>query len=230
MIKGNLFQKLSKFIFPASSRKNKFWSFVSSVGQFVLLGFKQMAGYSAKLVLGKIVGVLGIFSQFFMISKMLKVSGVKGWRKIFSFIFLFTGITSFVGVYLLFQGSPFMGVDIHGAEYMARGFFVLALLFAGADWLSVALGNYPGLFIHKSLVNQGSGLGIMDSRTDDLTGRTWGTKIFGKKISVPRFGQKIRLALGVLSLVVAIFHICHEPKACEQNEKIEQTIPKFNRA
>ncbi len=190
-----------------ATRKLRVWSFLLSVLQYGLQGLKQFFGYAKKLAWLRIVTVISVAVEVWSVFKILQISDIKGWRRAFAWLFLIVGVGAFVGVSVLFHGTSFFGLDIHGAEYLAHGFFTLALLLAGGDPIGVILANYPGLFIHKVLVNLGLGSSIWSMATDDPAGKWWSMKILGIKIRMPRwFGsQRVRLGLAIVSIAVGIF-------------------------
>lgn len=216
-----------KKFFGKVSAKIKRLGFWFSVLQYVLLGVKQFFGYLGRVLLTAATGVVGIVAQVFMVLKMIKETKVRGWRKFFAILFLVLGCVSLATVVVLFVGSggSFLGMDLHAAEYITRACFAASMCFAGADIISIALGTYPGLFLHKVLVNRGSGLPIMDSQTDDPTGRTWGARIFGIEIKVPRLNQKARLTIGVVTLLLGILWSSFDGKEKEQIKTPPETHP-----
>lgn len=126
---------------------------------------------------------------------------LRKWRKWAAIGLLVLGVAAFWGVMVLFWGRPW-AFDIHANEYLARMFFVLAMVVGGYDLMSIACSNYPGLLFHKGLVNKGNGLKMFDNRTDDPTGKTFGMKIFGRSIKVPRTTWKTRIVFAIVSVVV----------------------------
>lgn len=211
----------------SKSRMQRLWSFASSVIQFVGLGAKQMFAYMGNYVGMWVSTSIGITWQFISILKTLSLNKTKGWKKWLAIIVAGLGMVSFVGVALLFIGKPFFGLDIHAAEYAARGFYVISEWIAGGDILSIIFGTFTGLFIHKLLVNKGSGLPAMDSRTDDPTGKTWSGKIFGKTIKVPRNNQKVRLTFAILGIILGGIWILMGKDKEEKKDKIEIIEPKI---
>ncbi len=89
--------------------------------------------------------------------------------------------------------------DIHLYESIYG--ILLPALFAlgGSNMIWVVASTYPGLVIHKGLINLGSGKGWWYHGTDDATGATYNIPLLG--IKIPRRSVRLRQVLAVLSLL-----------------------------
>lgn len=92
--------------------------------------------------------------------------------------------------------------DIHLYETLTTGAITLALCLAGHNVLMVACSVYPGLIIHKGLINALPGNSWWDTRTNDPTGKTFDIPLLG--ISIPRGSNTWRISAAVASIIVAI--------------------------
>lgn len=97
--------------------------------------------------------------------------------------------------------SSLLPVDIHLHETITTGAFVLALCAAGCNMVLVACSVYPGLIVHKALINAGSGKPWNYHGTDDPTGKTFNIPTLG--IRIPRESHKARMILAGISLAIA---------------------------
>jgi hypothetical protein len=102
--------------------------------------------------------------------------------------------------------------DIHLWETITMGLIPIGLVLSGSSITMVTLSLYPGLFLHKLLINIGSGIPLFDNQTNDITGKTfdinlptWVTK-FGipSKLNIPRTTQRFRFIVALTSTIAAI--------------------------
>jgi hypothetical protein len=115
-----------------------------------------------------------------------------------------------VGKYRAFDGhETFYTSDIHLWENLVTMWIPLGLMFMGESVVLVLLTMYPGLFLHKLVINLGSNLPIFENRTDDPTGKTYGMTIplwvpifGGELVKVPRTTQRLRLIISIVCLVL----------------------------
>lgn len=92
--------------------------------------------------------------------------------------------------------------DIHLFELLATGGITLAWAVAGGNLITIAAATYPGLIVHKGLINLGAGLPFWHHGTDDATGRTFSIPLLG--LSVPRLPQSGRILLAIASVVATV--------------------------
>lgn len=86
----------------------------------------------------------------------------------------------------------------------------------------------PSAFLQKLFINIIPGNKWNYSGTDDVTGKTWSMKIFGKKIKVPRLGNmKVKLIIAVVC--VGTFLLVEHNKIKKQQKEIQKTEYKTKR-
>ena len=86
----------------------------------------------------------------------------------------------------------------------------------------------PSAFLQKVFINIIPGNKWNYSGTDDVTGKTWSMKIFGKKIKVPRLGNmKVKLIIAVVC--VGTFLLVEHNKIKKQQKEIQKTEYKTKR-
>ena len=84
-------------------------------------------------------------------------------------------VASAVGVvfaYLSFEGKLWKG-SIHLVEIFKTGLPIIAYFVSGGNLVDIMLSTYPGLVLHKMVINWGSGQKILSDVTDDPTGRSY---------------------------------------------------------
>jgi hypothetical protein len=84
-------------------------------------------------------------------------------------------ILSAIGVvfsYLSFEGKLWKG-SIHLVEIFKTSLPILAYFVSGGNLVDILLSTYPGLVLHKMVINWGSGQKILSDVTDDPTGRSF---------------------------------------------------------
>lgn len=77
-----------------------------------------------------------------------------------------------VFAYLSFEGKLWKG-SIHLVEIFKTGLPILAYFVSGGNLVDIMLSTYPGLVLHKMVINWGSGQKILSDVTDDPTGRSF---------------------------------------------------------
>lgn len=94
------------------------------------------------------------------------------------------------------------------------------------NWKWLLLAIYPAVFLQKLFINLLSGLRWDYIGTDDVTGKTWGMKIFGRKVKIPRlFRGNMYLRLGLALLSISVFIFLVKPKnKINSNHKIEKLV------
>jgi len=84
-------------------------------------------------------------------------------------------VVSAIGVvfaYLSFEGKLWKG-SIHLVEIFKTGLPIIAYFVSGGNLVDIMLSTYPGLVLHKMVINCGSGQKILSDVTDDPTGRSY---------------------------------------------------------
>lgn len=104
--------------------------------------------------------------------------------------------------------------SIHLYELLATGALVVALVFYGCDLIQIVCSVYPSLILHKGAINigvhkkrlgwKGAWKMFFDEATDDPEGKYYSFTLFGKTYRVPRLSTTYRIALAVLSILIAI--------------------------
>jgi len=158
----------------------------------------KLLGFIATIILIIALGVLTYFAPSFLAQTAFGLSSLCA-----------------IGKYRAFNNIKTFGFgDIHLWETLTTLFIPIGLCFSG-ELSMIALSLYPGLFLHKAIINIGSDLRILDDRTNDVTGKTFDLN-FPKwfpvqTINVPRTTQKLRLAVSILCILLAIglsfFHL-----------------------
>lgn len=90
--------------------------------------------------------------------------------------------------------------DIHFHEMFKTGGIVILTACAGANLIMIICSVYPGLILHKGMVNVFSGHSFFYPGTDDETGRTFRIPLLN--ITVPRLSTGWRIALAVAGISV----------------------------
>jgi len=89
--------------------------------------------------------------------------------------------------------------DVHFYEMGKTGLVVLAWILGNGDLIGICASVYPGLIIHKGLINLGTNQSFFYYGTDDASGRTFSIPILG--IKVRRAPQWLRFVLAGVSIV-----------------------------
>ena len=63
--------------------------------------------------------------------------------------------------------------SIHLVEIFKTGLPIAAYFVSGGNLIDIILSTYPGLVLHKMVINLGSGQKILSDVTDDPTGRSF---------------------------------------------------------
>lgn len=92
--------------------------------------------------------------------------------------------------------------DIHFWEMAKTGGIVLAVAASGFNLIAIACSIYPGLILHKGMVNINSGLRWWYTGTDDETGKTFRIPLLN--ITIPRSSNAVRISLAAASLIIAV--------------------------
>lgn len=89
--------------------------------------------------------------------------------------------------------------DVHFYEMGKTGLVILAWMLGNGDLIGICASVYPGLIIHKGLINLGTNQSFFYYGTDDASGRTFSIPILG--IKVRRAPQWMRFVLAGISIV-----------------------------
>lgn len=174
-------------------------SFLLAFFQRVSSGFQSMFGYAHKKM-GFILASLLMIVYPILFAKM-------GW-----IFYVYVLLNMFI-VYMKFCSFklfPKLSIlkryeDIHLWEDALTGLYVIYLTVSGFNILMVILAVYPALILHKGLINIGNKLPFFSSRTDDLSGKTYGIPLLGIKIK--RSSTSFRIACAILSFIGAFLVI-----------------------
>lgn len=92
--------------------------------------------------------------------------------------------------------------DIHFWEMFKTAGVAVTAICAGANIIFVACSVYPGLILHKGMVNINSGHPWWYTGTDDETGKTFRIPLLN--ISIPRSSNAVRITLAVISTALMV--------------------------
>lgn len=89
-------------------------------------------------------------------------------------------------------------------------------------WLILSVS--PSAFLQKIFINLIPGLPWDYVGTDDRSGKTWGMKVFNRKIRIPRLGNmKVKLIIALLC-IVSFFIVKHHINKNQRNQPFNREI------
>ena len=135
---------------------------------------------------------LGVYAWFIPLSILLKVVAT---------LLALASAASALMVQLSFRPIPDLPIfDVHFWETLTTAFVTLAWIFLGGNILLIVASVYPGLILHKAMVNVFTGNPFFYQGTNDPTGRTFDLPVLG--VVVFRGSNQWRLMLTLFSLIL----------------------------
>ena len=208
-------------------RKLKFFGFILNRA---LSGIVNGLFYAGNPLSWAVLGLLIAFTGYFLIHDLvLNWCELSKFNRIMSILGIIGSITSLIMVGISFRFPKSKLSDIHLWTFSSQTTIAGTQTMSSKKWWKnlwwQLLAVSPAAFLQKLFINIIPGAKWNYSGTDDVTGKTWGMKLFGKHIKVPRLGNmKVKLGIGIICVAtfLKITHIQH--KKDQKREKIEHKM------
>lgn len=165
-------------------------------------GYQNAFGYAGMTRARVMMSTVMVITCGVIIAAALVGQKMPAWYIVATCLLCCVAIASAIGVEDSFNDSyQFFPPDVHLYETLTTASLTLAICTAGGNILLVASSVYPGLIIHKAVINYSFNLPWHYHGTDDKTGKTYGIPLLG--IVVFRSSFAFRVTAAVISLALA---------------------------
>lgn len=191
-------------------RIKKFFLFITNRG---LSGIVNGLFYAGKRLWLPALILLTILTGYMLVSNLTSHwSEMSNLQRILSILGVIASLTSSVLVGYSFT----KGLDIHLWTFMNQTSISSTYMITERrnqwwkNWWWLTLAVSPSAFLQKFFINKIPGSKWNYGGTDDASGKTWGMKLFGKRIKIPRLGNmkvKLIIALVCIGTFLVVDHI-----------------------